>query len=171
MTIRTWVAAAASTAILASALVVAPSAAFAAPAADGTGAASADCNFGQRVMNIWRQLPDELQADLKHLRELEPSARRDAAIEIRQKALAGDYGDETQARAEMMKDRRMLAIETMPIELKHALLDLRNADPGDRREMAQQIADDALAGVYGPQAQHTVETIRASDFWQECIAD
>ena len=171
MTIRTWVAAAASTAILATALVVAPSAAFAAPAADGAGAASVDCNFGQRVMNVWRQLPDELQADLKHLRELEPSARRDAAIEIRQKALAGDYGAETQARAEMMKDRRMLAIETMPVELKHALLDLRNADPGDRREMAQQIADDALAGVYGPQAQHTVETIRASDFWQECIAD
>ena len=80
-------------------------------------------------------------------------------------------GDEAQAKAEMMKDRRMLAIETMPIELKHALLDLRNADPGDRRELAQQIADDALAGVYGPQAQHTVETIRASDFWQECIAD
>lgn len=168
MTIRTWAAAAASTAILATALVVAPSAAF---AADGAAAASTDCNFGQRVMNVWRQLPDELQADLKHLRELEPSARRDAAIEIRRKALAGDYGDETQARAEMMKDRRMLAIETMPVELKHALLDLRNADPGDRREMAQQIADDALAGVYGPQAQHTVETIRASDFWQECIAD
>ena len=168
MTIRTWAAAAASTAILATALVVAPSAAF---AADGAAAASADCNFGQRVMNVWRQLPYELQADLKHLRELEPSARRDAAIEIRQKALAGDYGDEAQARAEMMKDRRMLAIETMPVELNHALLDLRNADPGDRREMAQQIADDALAGVYGPQAQHTVETIRASDFWQECIAD
>ncbi len=66
MTIRTWVAAAASTAILASALVVAPSAAFAAPAADGTGAASADCNFGQRVMNIWRQLPDELAPDVHH---------------------------------------------------------------------------------------------------------
>ena len=168
MTIRTWAAAAASTAILATALVVAPSAAF---AADGAAAASADCNFGQRVMNVWRQLPDELQADLKHLRELEPSARRDAAIEIRQKALAGDYGDEAQAKAEMMKDRRMLAIETMPVELKHALHDLRNADPGDRRELAQQIADDALAGVYGPQAQQTVETIRASDFWQECIAD
>ena len=171
MTIRTWAAAAASTAILATALVVAPSAAFAASSADGADAASADCNFGQRVMNIWRQLPDELQADLKHLRELEPSARRDAAIEIRQKALAGDYGDEVQKRAELIKDRRTLALETMPIELKHALLDLRNAAPGDRREMAQQIADDALAGVYGPQAQHTVETIRASDFWQECIAD
>lgn len=169
MTIRTWTAAATAAAVLATALVVAPTAAFAAPAASASAAASDDCNFGERVMSLWRQLPDELQADLKHLRELEPSERRDAAIEIRQKALAGNYGTEVQKRAENMKDRRVLALETMPLELKHALLDLRNADAAERRDLAREIADDALAGVYGPRAQHTVETIRASDFWQECV--
>ncbi|MFM9877248.1 MAG: hypothetical protein ACKVOG_05275 [Rhodoglobus sp.] len=169
MKIRTW----ATTAILAAALVAVPTTAIAAPvpASDAPPAASGECNFGQRVVAVWRQLPDELQADLKQLRELEPSARRDAAIEIRQKALDGGYGPEVQAKAETIKGRRLLALETMPIELKHDLLDLRNAAPGDRRELARQIADDALAGVYGPEAQQTVEKIRASDFWQECVAE
>jgi hypothetical protein len=120
---------------------------------------------------VWRQLPAELQADLKALRALPQGERRDAAIAIREKALAGDYGTGTQQKAQWLKDRRALTVQTMPIELKQALRELRNTDPADRREFAQQIADDALAGVYGPQAQQTVEEIRASDFWQNCIAE
>ncbi len=169
MKIRTW----AATAVLTAALIAVPSVAFAAPAPapeDAT-ASSGECNFGQRVMNAWRQLPDELQADLKELRQLEPSARRDAAIAIRHKALAGDYGPAVQENADRIKDRRLLALQTMPQNLKDDLRELRDADPDDRRALARQIADDALAGDYGTQAQQTVEKIRATDFWQDCLAD
>lgn len=170
MKLATW----AATAALTTALVVAPTAAFAAPAAAPTDAAdttTSECNFGQRVVAAWRMLPAELQADLKALRDLDPSERRDAAIALREKALEGGYGPEVQKRVEFRKDRRALALETMPIELKHALLDLRNAAPGDRADLAKQIADDALAGTYGPHAKETVERIQDSELWQACMVD
>lgn len=169
MKLGTW----AATAALTTALVIVPTAAFAAPV-DGPaspGGSSSECNFGQRLAHAWRQLPAELQADLKELRGLDPSDRRDAAIEMRERALDGGYGPEVQERTELRRDRRALALETMPIELKHALLDLRNAAPGDRAELAREIADKALAGEYGPQAQETVERIHESEFWQACVAD
>ncbi len=169
MKLATW----AATAVLSTALIVTPTAAFAAPtsASSDSPETSSECNFGQRVMQVWRQLPVELQADLKELRSLDPSERRDAAIELREQALEGAYGPEVQERVELRKDRRALALSTMPIELKHALLDLRNAEPGERGELAKEIANDALAGVYGPHAQETVERIQETEFWQACLAD
>lgn len=167
MKLATW----AATAALTTALVVAPTAAFAAPAPSTAADSASDCNFGQRVVEVWRQLPVELQADLKALRGLDPSERRDAAIAIREKAIDGGYGPGVQERMEFLKDRRALALETMPIELKHALLDLRNAAPDDRRELAKDIADKALAGEYGPHAQETVERIHDSELWQACMVD
>ena len=160
-------------AALTTALVAGGSVAASAAPSDSasTDTAASDCNFGQHVVAAWRQLPAELQADLKALRALPQGERRDAAIAIREKALAGDYGTGTQQKALWLKDRRALALQTMPIELKQALMELRNTDPADRRELARQIADDALAGTYGPQAQQTVEEIRASDFWQNCVAE
>lgn len=170
MKLATW----AATAALTTALVVAPTAVFATPSASpvvASDAVSDDCNFGQRVMHAWRQLPVELQADLKELRALDASERRDAAIAIRERALEGGYGPEVQERTEFLKDRRALALSTMPIELKHALIDLRNAAPGDRAELAREIADNALAGEYGPHAQETIERIQSSELWQACVAD
>jgi len=163
----------AATAALTTALVVVPTAALAAPvdAPVDPGGSTSECNFGQRIAHAWRQLPGELRADLKELRDLDPSERRDAAIEMRERALDGGYGPEVQERTELRKDRRALALETMPIELKHALLDLRNAAPGERAELAREIADKAVAGEFGPQAQETVERIQQSEFWQACVAD
>ena len=54
---------------------------------------------------VFALLPDELQADLKKLRAMEPGDERKAyRKEIQQKALDGGYGDKVQEAAEKMKD-------------------------------------------------------------------
>jgi predicted outer membrane lipoprotein len=54
---------------------------------------------------VFALLPDELQADLKKLRAMEPGDERKAyRDEIRQKALDGGYGDKVQEAAEKLHD-------------------------------------------------------------------
>lgn len=54
---------------------------------------------------IFALLPDDLQADLKKLRAMEPGDERKAyRDEIRQKALDGGYGDKVQEAAEKLQD-------------------------------------------------------------------
>ncbi len=53
---------------------------------------------------VFALLPDELQADLKKLRAMEPGDERKAyRKEIQQKALDGGYGDKVQEAAEKLK--------------------------------------------------------------------
>lgn len=130
-------------------------AATAAPAEDAPPTASAQCQFGEELLHAWLWLPADLRGDLKSLRHLEPGEERhDAARDIRDRALDGEYGDAVQDRAERVRDRRLAAIATMPEELKSDLIELRDAAPADRRELAQEIADGALAGEYGEKVQH-----------------
>jgi hypothetical protein len=54
---------------------------------------------------VFALLPDELQADLKKLRTMEPGDERKAyRKEIQQKALDGGYGDKVKEAAEKLKD-------------------------------------------------------------------
>ncbi|MFD4422989.1 hypothetical protein ACFWN7_16010 [Agromyces sp. NPDC058484] len=51
----------------------------------------------------WKGAPEELKSDLKALRDLTPGEeRRDAAIDVFDRALAGDYGSAAQTRAARM---------------------------------------------------------------------
>jgi hypothetical protein len=55
---------------------------------------------------VFALLPDELQADLKKLRAMDPGEERRALrADIREKALAGGYGDKVQEAAEKLKGR------------------------------------------------------------------
>ncbi len=54
----------------------------------------------------------------------------------------------------------------MSEELRADLTEIRDADPADRKALAQQVADDALAGTYGERAQHVAERIQ-----EHCAAD
>jgi hypothetical protein len=55
---------------------------------------------------VFALLPDELQADLKKLRAMDPGEERRALrADIREKALAGGYGDKVQQAAEKLKGR------------------------------------------------------------------
>jgi hypothetical protein len=54
---------------------------------------------------VFALLPDELQADLKKLRAMEPGdARKAYRKEIQQKALDGGYGDKVQEAAKKLQD-------------------------------------------------------------------
>jgi hypothetical protein len=51
------------------------------------------------------RLPEELRADLEALRDLPAEQRRAAAEDMRDSALAGEYGEDAQQRAERLSER------------------------------------------------------------------
>jgi len=53
---------------------------------------------------IWAHAPKELKADLRDARNADPSERAAKRHEIYVKALAGDYGDQVQKRAERLQE-------------------------------------------------------------------
>lgn len=61
-------------------------------------------NKGKRFAAIWAHAPADLKADLEDVRKADPSDRAALKHEIFTKALAGDYGDMAQKRAEKMKE-------------------------------------------------------------------
>lgn len=134
-------------------------------------AAVEDCNFGEHMVRLWMALPADLQTDLKDLKDLEPGERGPLARDIREGARDGEYGPGVQERAERVHERRIRIWATLPEELKDDLTDLREIEPGERREAAETIAQDALEGVYGEKVQRVTERIQDSDFWQSCVAD
>ena len=143
----------------------------AAPPAPTVTSSTDECSFGQHLLHAWLRLPADLRGDLSAIRDLPAEDRPEAARDVRQGALDGEYGDGVQAGAERIKERRLAAWATMPTELKRDLIELRQAAPGERRTLAEQIAENALDGGYGEKAQATAERIRESEFWQSCIAD
>jgi len=133
-------------------------------------ASTEDCRFGEHLLHAWLKLPADLRTDLKALKDLEPGQRGDAAREIRDGAIDGEYGSGVEERAEKVRVRRIAVIANMPDELKTDLVELRDAAPADRRDLAKDIADTALEGGYGAKTQAIAERIQASDAWQSCDA-
>jgi hypothetical protein len=140
-------------------LVLAPTAAFATPAAsDGsTDSPTRHCTISDRVIALWNHAPAELQEDLKELHGLAPDERLAAAKELKQGALDGEYGEGVQQRAERLRERRILVWATMPEALQDDLRELAAAEPGQRDELATEIVETALAGGYGDRAQSIAE--------------
>ena len=163
-----------SAAVLTAALFAVPLAASAAtptPTPTATSSASArDCTFGEHLVHVWLHLPADLRADLKDLKSLDQGARGAAARTIRDGALAGDYGPGVQSRAERVRDHRIHALADLPDNLKADLKKLRDAAPGDRADLAQQIGQTALDGGYGTKAQATAKRVQGSDAWKNCVA-
>lgn len=59
-------------------------------------------------VGIWKDMPDELKADLVELKSMAPGAdRRAAAAEIAQAAVAGSYGTAVQDAAEKIQDSEL----------------------------------------------------------------
>lgn len=131
---------------------------------------SGDCEFGEHLVEVWAQAPAALQSDLKALRATPEGERRSAAREIRNSAITGEYGAQVQEKAQKVRAMRVKAFAHLPAELRADLRVVKAAEPADRLELVEQIADDALAGGYGPKAQATAERIRSSDAWQDCVA-
>lgn len=141
------------------------------PSSLSTVTAAGECSFGQHLLHVWLRLPADLRVDLQALKTLPIDERRDEIRDIREDALQGDYGPGVQAKAERIRAHSLAAWTTMPADLRADLLELRGAEPEERRVLAEQIAQNALAGDYGDTAQATAERIRESELWQECVAD
>lgn len=163
--------AAAATALSATMLLGGAVAATGAEPTPETPTSSEECSFGQHLLHAWLRLPADLRGDLSAIRGLPSDGRPEAVRDVRQGALNGEYGEKVQAGAERIKERRLGAWATMPAELKRDLIELRQAAPGERRDLAEAIAENALASEYGEKAQATAERIRESEFWQSCVAD
>jgi len=58
----------------------------------------------ERRAGIWAHAPKELKEDLKEVRKADPSERAAKRHEIFVKALAGDYGDQAQKRAQKLQE-------------------------------------------------------------------
>ena len=132
--------------------------------------ASSECSFGAHLLHAWLRLPADLRGDLRAIRDLPREERQSALRDVREGALGGDYGTGVQEKAEALKVRRLDAWSTMPPELRADLVELRQTAPGERRALAEEIAQNALDGVYGDKAQATAERIRSSEIWQNCVA-
>ena len=171
MPLRTWTLAAGAAVLTTAMLATGSLAASANPLpADAAPAPSGECTFGEHLVRAWLHVPAELRGDLKDLKDLEPGDRPDAAREIRDAALAGEYGPIAQHRAEQGQKLGIRAIARFPEELRNDLAELRAAAKGDRGDLAQEIADTALAGGYGDRVQAMAERVQQSDAWQECAA-
>ncbi len=133
--------------------------------------ASTECSFGQHLLHAWLRMPPDLRGDLRSVRDLPREERQAALRDVRDGALNGEYGAGTQANAEALKARRLGGWATLPPELRADLLELRQADPAERRALAEEIAQNALDGDYGDKAQATAERIQSSELWQDCVAD
>ena len=162
----------AATVVTAALLSTGTIAASAATTAPTSSPVAGDCQFGQRLEAAWKFLPAELRTDLRTLKELPAGAdRAEEARGIRDRALAGDYGPRAQSRAEQAQERRIRVVAGFPAELQADLDELKASAPGERQELAKEIADTALAGGYGAKAQYFAERVQSSDAWQNCVAD
>ncbi|CAN5295251.1 hypothetical protein BH11ACT4_BH11ACT4_18510 [soil metagenome] len=162
--------AAAGAAVLTAAMVTGGALSASADTPAPTPTNSSNCNFGEHLVELWKDLPDNLQADLKNLKSLPQGQRAAAAKDIRQGALSGKYGPGVQRHAERVHGRAFLVWGDLPESLRADLKDLKAAAPADRPAKAKAIGDKAIAGDYGDKVQAEAKKIQSSDFWQRCVA-
>lgn len=155
--IHRLVTAGAATALVAGSLLMAPVAASASTTGDAP--ADGECH-GARLALVWAELPEELRADLKALRNLPADERRDAARDIREGARDGEYGEAVQDHAQRIHDRRIWRWSTMDETLKADLREIAEADAADRPALVDELAENALAGEYGDRAQRVAERLQ-----------
>jgi|GEM_PF-1304050 len=146
------------------------SAASAATPSPAPTSSSSKCTFGEHLVELWKDLPANLQSDLKNLKSLPQDKRAQAAKDIRQGALDGKYGAGVQRRAERVHGRAFLVWGDLPAALRSDLKDLKAASTADRPALAKKIGEKALAGGYGDKVEAAAKKIQSSDFWKDCVA-
>jgi len=109
---------------------------------------------------VWSQLPEDLQADLKAVRELPVGQRAEELREIRHAALEGDYGDRVQRFAERRGERVRAIRRALPDDLRADLREARALTGDARLDAYRGIRDGALAGEYGERVQQVAVTVK-----------
>jgi hypothetical protein len=110
--------------------------------------------------SMGKRLPDDLQADLTALADLPVEERVPAAKEIRDSALAGDYGARVQNWAERRDERRERMAGHVPSELTEDLQAAQDLPEAEQADAYQQIWQDALSGEYGDKVAVAADRIQ-----------
>ena len=106
---------------------------------------------------VWERLPEDLQGDLRALKDLSPAERPAAVRQLREDALAGGYGSQVQQFAERRDERRAWVRRHLPDQVRQDLKAALQADDEERRAALQEVRDAALAGEYGDRVQQAAE--------------
>jgi hypothetical protein len=101
-------------------------------------------------------LPEGLAEDLLALRDLPADERMEALQQLRERAAAGEFGDDAQRFAQQLA----MAEAMLPAELRSDLEDVvETDDPAAIRAGLERIRAAAAAGKYGPQVQSAIDHI------------
>ncbi len=106
---------------------------------------------------VWERLPEDLQGDLLSLKDLSPAERPAAVRQLREDALAGDYGNQVQQFAERRDERRAWVRRHLPDQLRQDLKAAVHTDGEGRRTALLEVREAARAGEYGDRVQQAVE--------------
>lgn len=106
---------------------------------------------------VWERLPEDLRGDLRALEEMSPAERAAAVRQIREDALAGDYGSTVQQFAERRDERRDRIRRHLPEDLRDDLKAALEAEDGDRRDALLAVREAALSGEYGDRVRQAAE--------------
>lgn len=131
---------------------------------------TASCTFGQHLVELVKDLPADLKADVKNLKGLPKDQRAAAAKDIRQGAVSGKYGTAVQKRAERAHGRAFLVWGDLPSTLRDDLKAAKAATPADRAAKVKAIGEKVIAGGYGDKVEAAAKKIQSSTFWQDCVA-
>ena len=135
----------------------------------GVGATSAPATADDTptaCQQLWDKLPAAMQDDIRAAVQLPLRERRRALRAIRYAALNGGYGDEVQAWAEQVRQRRIELWQQFPDQLKADILAARSLPLREQLRAIRAIRYAALHGGYGDWVQKLTEKRR--EFIQGC---
>ena len=116
---------------------------------------------------VWSQLPDDLQEDLRAVRDLPAGEKAGALREIRRDALDGGYGDRVQHFAERRDERIRAVRRALPDEMRADLRAARDLTGEARIDAYREIRSGALAGEYGDRVQEVA--VRVEERREACL--
>jgi hypothetical protein len=116
---------------------------------------------------VWSPLPDDLQEDLRAVRDLPAGEKAGALREIRRDALDGGYGDRVQHFAERRDERIRTIRRALPEKMKADLRAAHDLTGEARIDAYRVIRSAALAGEYGDRVQEVA--VRVQERREACL--
>lgn len=118
--------------------------------------AEATCVDREITGDLWDRLPAELRKDVREVVLADPEDRPDLWQQIRDDAVDGEYGP----RASRIASRLAEWADDRPEALTADIEQVRLAGCDERRVLAEDVIDGALAGKYGPDVQQRAEWLQ-----------
>jgi len=124
-------------------------------------AAQASTSTSTACERAWDALPDAMQDDIRSALRLRPRPQHRAMLAIRHTALHGGYGEQVQAWAETLQQRRAETWKSFPDQLKADVRAAVSLPFRAQRRAMTAIRYAALHGAYGSDVQQLAEKRQA----------